>query len=62
MGIDPKDVLAFGDNWNDAAMLSVVGHPYLMAAAEQGLLEQFPTTCHRVEDVLRHFLATNQLP
>ena len=62
MGIDPKDVLAFGDNWNDAAMLSVVGHPYLMAAAEQGLLEQFPTTCHRVEDVLRYFLDTNQLP
>ena len=62
MGIDPKDVLAFGDNWNDAAMLSVVGHPYLMAAAEQGLLDRFPTTCHRVEDVLRHFLDTNQLP
>lgn len=62
MGIDPKDVLAFGDNWNDAAMLSLVGHPYLMASSEEELRKRFPTTCRRVEDVLRHFLDTNQLP
>lgn len=62
MGISPETVLAFGDNWNDVAMLSLVGHPYLMASAEEELLKQFPTTCRRVEDVLRHFLRTNQLP
>lgn len=62
LGIKPENVLAFGDNWNDVAMLSVVGHPYLMASAEEELLKRFPTTCHRVEDVLRHYLDTNQLP
>ena len=62
MEVDPAHVLAFGDNWNDVAMLRAVGHPYLMASAQQELLNRFPTTCHRVEDVLRHFLATGQLP
>ena len=61
LGISPEHVLAFGDNWNDEAMLSAVGHPYLMASAQQELLDQFPTTCHRVEDVLRHWLDTGEL-
>lgn len=61
MGISPEHVLAFGDNWNDAAMLSAVGHPYLMASAQQELLERFPTTCRRVEDVLHHWLNTGEL-
>lgn len=61
MGVSPQNVLAFGDNWNDAAMLSVVGHPYLMDSAHPELIKQFPTTCHRVEDVLRHWLDTGEL-
>lgn len=61
LGISPQHVLAFGDNWNDASMLSVVGHPYLMDTAHPELLQKFPTTCHRVEDVLRHWLDTGEL-
>lgn len=61
LGVSPKNVLAFGDNWNDAAMLSTVGYPYLMDSAHPELIKRFPTTCHRVEDVLRHWLDTGEL-
>lgn len=27
---DPRDCYAFGDNYNDAEMLALVGHPFLM--------------------------------
>ncbi len=39
-GIDPCDVMAFGDNHNDLPMLGAVGYPYLMqtAPAELGSL------------------------
>ena len=30
LGIDPAEMLAFGDNENDRGMLNAVGHPYLM--------------------------------
>ena len=30
LGIDPSEMLAFGDNENDRGMLDAVGHPYLM--------------------------------
>lgn len=30
LGIDPNEMLAFGDNENDRGMLNAVGHPYLM--------------------------------
>ena len=38
LGIDPGAVLAFGDNYNDTAMLDLVGLPYIMdsAAAVRG--------------------------
>lgn len=62
LDISPEHVLAFGDNWNDVSMLSVVGHPYLMDTASPELLEMFPTTCHRVEDVLVHWLDSGELP
>ena len=32
-GISPADMMAIGDNWNDLAMLELVGHPIVMGNA-----------------------------
>lgn len=55
-GIDPGDVMAFGDNHNDLPMLGAVGHPYLMegAPAELGSLP-YPKT-KRPEAVIARML------
>ena len=55
-GIDPGDVMAFGDNHNDLPMLGAVGHPYLMegAPAELGSLP-YPKT-KRPEAVIARLL------
>ncbi len=37
VGIDAADMLAFGDNFNDAEMLDFVGHPYLMESGRREL-------------------------
>lgn len=37
LGISPKEVMAFGDNYNDLPMLETVGHPYLMESASDEL-------------------------
>lgn len=56
LGISPADVLAFGDNDNDAAMLAAVGHPRIMASsAEPELLARYPH-CTCVEDELEALL------
>ena len=56
LGIDPADVMAFGDNYNDVPMLDVVGTPYIMASAAAPLLEKYPNHTPRPEDVLRALL------
>ena len=56
LGIDPADVAAFGDNWNDLAMLRAVGHPYLMSRADPKLKELIPTHCDSVAETLRDML------
>jgi len=56
LGISPADAMAFGDNWNDAAMLSAVGTPWLMEQADPALLERFPNHCGNVLDILRQLL------
>lgn len=53
LGIDPAEVMAFGDNYNDEAMLALVGHPYIMSTAYAPLLARFPNHVDRVEDVLK---------
>lgn len=45
LDMDPRDVAAFGDNWNDLAMLRAVGHPYLMSGADPKLKELIPRHC-----------------
>ena len=56
LNIDPADVAAFGDNWNDLAMLRAVGHPYLMDNADPKLRELIPDQCHSVVETLRDML------
>ncbi|MDO5155771.1 MAG: HAD family hydrolase [Eubacteriales bacterium] len=40
LGVDTKQMMAFGDNYNDAEMLKTVYHSYIVANAQPGM-EQF---------------------
>lgn len=53
LGVGLDEVMAFGDNFNDAPMLSAVGQPWLMEGADPALKERFPHHCANVADVLR---------
>lgn len=52
MGIEPSEVMAFGDNFNDLPMLRAVGHPYIMSTANPRLLDLVENSCSCVADVL----------
>lgn len=51
-----SEVAAFGDNWNDLAMLQAVGHPYLMSAADPKLRALLPQQCENPLTVMREIL------
>ena len=53
LGIDPQEVMSFGDNYNDIPILSLVGQPYIMENAVPELRAMFPRHCRRVEDILQ---------
>lgn len=57
LGIDLKDTVALGDNYNDLTLLEAAGRAYLMETAPQPLKEKFPLWCRRAEDTLRQLLA-----
>lgn len=38
-GIEPSDIMAIGDNWNDISMLEIAGYPVVMANAPEDLKE-----------------------
>ena len=57
LGIDPAEVMAFGDNYNDVSMLDLVGLPYIMDAAAEELRRRYARHTPRPEDTLRAFLA-----
>lgn len=57
MDIDPAQVMAFGDNYNDVPMLDLVGVPYIMESAAEPLRARYPNHTPRPEDALRRFLA-----
>jgi hypothetical protein len=57
LGIRPDEVMAFGDNYNDAPMLDVVGEAYIMDSAAAPLRARYARHTPRPEDVLREFLA-----
>lgn len=53
LGIAPEEVMAFGDNWNDAPMLERAGQPWLVEGADPALKARFPRCCRSVAEVLR---------
>ena len=53
LGVAPEEVLAFGDNYNDTAMLDLVGTPYIMDSAAAPLRERYPRHTPRPADVMR---------
>ncbi len=57
LGIDPAQVMAFGDNYNDETMLDVVGVPYIMNNAAAPLRAKYKNHTPRPEDVLAQLLA-----
>ena len=56
LGFAHDEVMAFGDNYNDVAMLDLVGTPYIMDSAAAPLRARYPLHTPRPEDVLREFL------
>ena len=62
LGIEPAQVMAFGDNYNDTAMLDLVGLPYIMDSAAAPLRARYPRHTPRPEQVLRALLAGDPLP
>lgn len=52
LGVEPDEVMAFGDNYNDLPMLRYAARPYLMEGADPALRQGF-ALCRRVTDVLR---------
>lgn len=56
LGVAPEEVLAFGDNYNDTAMLDLVGTPYIMDSAAAPLRERYPRHAPRPEDVMQALL------
>ena len=57
LGVTPAETVAFGDNWNDVAMLETAGMPYLMSTAAPELKERFSQQCGDVLEVLREIMA-----
>lgn len=55
-GIDPKDCIAFGDQYNDVEMLQFVGTSYAMANAAPGISYYSTDVTDSVEDVLEDIL------
>lgn len=53
LDIPPEQVMAFGDNFNDAPMLRVAGRPYIMEGAHPSLREEFPS-CSSVGEILKN--------
>lgn len=61
LGIDPSEVLAFGDNYNDTAMLDLVGMPYIMDGAAAPLRQRYARHTPRPEEILRVLAAGGTL-
>lgn len=56
LGVKPEETMAFGDNWNDEAMLSLAGQGWIMDTAHPELLERFPRHCKSVPATLEALL------
>ena len=58
-GIPREKTIAFGDNWNDEAMLDFVASPYIMATANPALREKYSRVCASVPEALKKILEKN---
>jgi len=58
--LDPQEIMAFGDNFNDLPMLRFAGTPYVVEGADPRVKAQVPYVCDRVESVLRRILEENR--
>ena len=56
LGFSPAEVMAFGDNYNDVAMLDLVGHPYIMETAAAELRGRYADHTPRPEETIRRLL------
>ncbi len=56
LGVDPAEVAAVGDNWNDVPMLDAVGRPWIMSNAAPELVARYPNRCDDVAALLERFL------
>ncbi len=56
LGINPQDIMAIGDNYNDLPMLKLVGSPVIMENAAPELKKMFRQKCRNVETVLDQLL------
>ena len=56
LGVELEAVMAFGDNYNDQAMLDLVGYPVIMDSACPELRARYPHHCRRVEEYLSQLL------
>jgi hydroxymethylpyrimidine pyrophosphatase-like HAD family hydrolase len=56
LSIDPSEVMAFGDNFNDVEMLRLVGVSYAMEHSHPDVKVQAKHICRRVEPELEKFL------
>lgn len=54
--VDLKDVMAFGDNYNDLSMLELAGQGYIMSNAAPALREKVQLSCPDVCDVLEKMM------
>lgn len=59
LGIRPEDAAAFGDAFNDEAMLDLVGHPYIMRNAVPEMKKPGYVECDKVLPVLERILSEN---
>lgn len=59
LGVAMEDVMAFGDNWNDLQMLSLVGQPWIMDTSDEELKKKIPKHCSNVVEVLEQLLEEN---
>ena len=56
LGVTAAETAAFGDNWNDVAMLDMAGEAYLMSTATPELRARYPRQCDNVLPILEKIL------
>lgn len=61
LSLTKEDALAFGDNFNDLEMLSLVKYPYVMDSADETIKKMYPYSTSMVEDTLERILKQFEL-